>query len=40
MTYLILTIIGLSILFYLCETAPMGYEDETGFYYGDKHEQQ
>lgn len=33
MIYLIVSVIATSILYYMGHTAPMGYEDETGFHY-------
>lgn len=34
--YLILSLLSNSYIYYLCMTAPIGYEDEDGFHYGDK----
>ena len=34
--YIIASAISSGILFYLMRTAPIGYEDEDGFHYGDR----
>jgi len=39
MIYLIIYIVlSVGFFIYLCKTAPLGYEDETGFHFGEKKE--
>ena len=35
--YIVSMIVSLSVLYYMGMNAPLGYEDEDGFHYGDNN---